>query len=141
VVQEYTSEIEPRAEEIPSSGPPAPAPPALSPGPPPPYRQLEYAASVRITATSAVAGGPALFWGILLTGAASILAIVFDGQNASGRQILSRRTLATITENADAILPKPILCRNGIFVSLTGEPNDCTIIFEAIDEEQVPFLH
>jgi hypothetical protein len=86
----------------------------------------------RIVATGLVSRGPVLFWGIVLSDAASIVATVYDGINALGRPVCSVQNLVAVVQTVPMLLPRPILLQDGLFVVLSAAPDDCLVLFDPL---------
>ena len=86
----------------------------------------------RIVASALLSPGPVLFWGIVLSDAASIVATVYDGPNAAGRPVCSAQNLVAVVQTVCIILERPILLQNGLFVNLSAAPDDCLVLFDPL---------
>jgi len=104
----------------------SPSPPAGS-SPPSPAVGWE-----RIALSDCLARGPVLFWGIVLSDALAIVATVYDGVNAAGRQVFSAQTVAGVTQTVPVLLTRPLLLQHGLFVGLSALPDDCLVLFESL---------
>jgi hypothetical protein len=86
----------------------------------------------RITEDTVLGRGPILFWGAVLSHSANASAIFYDGVNASGRRVFSLRTVTSVVETVSAILSKPLLLEDGLYVDLSAAPEDLLVLYESL---------
>lgn len=112
------AETSPPAGEGPTPG--AAPPPAL----PPCRAGWRY-----VSADTAVARGPVDYWGAILTGDGGGVADVtlYDGANASGRQVLT--LWASTVESRIALLPIPITLEDGLFVDVGSNVTGVFVLY------------
>jgi len=85
-----------------------------------------------MAASGLVSNKPAMIYGILINSAATgaSTAIIYDGENATGKQIL---TIGTITSHSAQFSPlKGVYCEKGIYVSLGANVTSLTLVYENI---------
>jgi len=86
----------------------------------------------RITEDAVVCRGPALFYGAVLTAAAAVSAVFYDGVNASGRRIIGLETSAAVQVTVPALFPAPILLKDGLYVDVSAAPDDLLVLYSPL---------
>jgi hypothetical protein len=86
----------------------------------------------RITEDTVLGRGPILFWGAVLTHSAVATAIIYDGVNAGGRRVMSLHLDGVVSYTLPALLPRPILLPNGLFIDVSTAPDDLIVFYESL---------
>ena len=109
---------------------PAPAEPATTPSPTPaPYPPPCLPGWQRIAADTLLCRGPLLFYGAILTAAAAVSAVFYDGVNANGRRLFGLETSAAVQVCVPALFPVPIPLKDGLYVDVSAAPDDLLVIY------------